>query len=68
MTSLHRTIYGLFLVLLVVSANAGDVCNYIDACTKAKLTGLRYGMLIDECKSVFKIDGECKLKYVGKIV
>lgn len=52
---------------LAVSAYATDICKYSDACTKKMLWGIKYGMLIDECKNVFKINGKCGLKYIGKI-
>lgn len=57
----------LFLALFAAPAAASNFCFYSDACTKVRLAGLKHGMLIDECKSVFKIDGNCKLKFIGKI-
>ncbi len=63
-------IFAIFLVALLAAptmARRGQFCYYADACTKVRLAGMKHGMLIDECKSVFKIDGDCKLKFVGRI-
>ncbi len=57
----------LFVTLLAAPTMASQFCYYSDACTKVRLAGIKHGMLIDECKNVFKIDGSCKLKYIGKI-
>lgn len=67
MATLHKFVTIVVLAVLAIGTSASDFCHYSDACTKAWLTGVKNGMLIDECKKVYKIDGACKLTYVGKI-
>lgn len=55
------------LSFLAVSAYAGIICKYKDACTKKPIWGLKNGMIIDECKNVFKINRACRLKKIGRI-
>ena len=61
-----------FIVLLLTAifasvTMASRFCSFKDACTKARIDGIKYGILIDQCKKVYKIRGDCKLKYIGKI-
>jgi len=56
------------LAFLSVLAHAQDTCKFIDPCSKKPLWGVKNGMLIDECRNIFKIDGNCKLtKFIANI-
>ena len=67
MVILNKFLTIVVFAVLAIATSASDTCSYSDACTKVLLKGLKHGMLTDECKNVYKIDGACKLKYVGKI-
>lgn len=67
MAILNKFVSMIVFAVLAIAASASEFCHYSDACTKAPLTGVKNGTLIDECKNVFKIDRACKLKLVGKI-